>query len=122
MPAGGSVVAGQFLPGGTIVSVSNYALHHNPAIFGADVDRFRPERFLEGKKGLDAFLMPFGAGHRGCVGRNIASTEIVKTAATLLRSYSFAPLDPHERLVTKSVGVVDKVGGLPVLVQRRTRV
>jgi cytochrome P450 len=47
VPREGAVINGYKLPGGTIVGVNPWAIHHNPEIFGADVDVFRPERWLQ---------------------------------------------------------------------------
>lgn len=48
VPAGGTELCGTHLPEGTIVGVNSWVIHHNKDIFGADVDAFRPERWLEG--------------------------------------------------------------------------
>ena len=47
---------------------SNYALHRNPDVFGADIDDFRPERWAQVRPTTFEYL-GFGAGPRICPGR-----------------------------------------------------
>jgi len=69
---GGDRVDGQWIPGGTAVSVSSWCAHHNSANF-KDPDSFIPERWLEGSKDYAADQKlahrPFSLGPRGCIGK-----------------------------------------------------
>ena len=47
VPRSGLNVRGHHIPEGTIVGVSPYAIHRDPEIYGAQVDKFCPERWLE---------------------------------------------------------------------------
>lgn len=99
----------------------NHALHHNPEIWGDDHDTFNPSRWLAddyAKEKLNYF-MPFGMGHRMCVGRNIAMINIVKTMAALVRCYEFTPVDAGEVLEIETVGIGEKKGPLWCRVKRR---
>lgn len=46
VPAGGDVIDGKFVPGGTRVGHSTWSLQRD-AVFGRDVERFWPERWIE---------------------------------------------------------------------------
>lgn len=93
----------------------NHVLHHNESIWGRDHDLFRPERWLDPSKPLSANdLAPFGAGHRACIGRNIAMMSIVKVLAVVCRRYDLVAADPTEQLVMESVGIGEKKGALMV--------
>lgn len=35
------------IPGGTIIGISAWVIHHDESIYGANTDEFRPERWLE---------------------------------------------------------------------------
>ncbi len=50
--------------------VSIVGIHHDPAIY-PEPDRFDPERFMERKYSNYEFL-PFGGGHRRCLGSGLA--------------------------------------------------
>ncbi|KAL1641363.1 hypothetical protein SLS58_006062 [Diplodia intermedia] len=88
---GGGGGGGAFLPAGTIVGCSAWALHREADVFGADVDAFRPERWLEGSVARRAemrnCLFAFGAGARTCVGKNVSLLEIYKLVPAVLLNF-----------------------------------
>ncbi|EGE04287.1 benzoate 4-monooxygenase cytochrome P450 [Trichophyton equinum CBS 127.97] len=99
IPAEGANICGQRLEGGTVVGMSSWVTHHHEQTFGADCDKWRPERWLcepEQAKYMEKCLLTFGAGHRNCIGKNIALLEIYKIVPTLLRRFHFELLDPDE--------------------------
>jgi cytochrome P450 len=113
------VVAGVPVPAGTLLLVSPWLLHRRPACW-PDPDRFDPDRFRPpaGQPEAGAYL-PFGAGPRTCIGREIALVETVLVLATLLRSHRVVrpnhdPLPRPQALVT-----LRPRGGLPVLLTAR---
>lgn len=114
-PEGGLTIAGEYFEAGvraascvvghrltcsqTILSVSNYALHYNKNIFGADVDVFRPERYLEqGGSKLSEFVIPFSVGHRACIGRKCVRPFLLTEAAVDGYAQHCSNRDPQERL------------------------
>ncbi len=55
VPAGGVVAAGGVrVPGGTHIGLSPVSVQQNRAVFGADADSFRPERWLEAEEAAAA--------------------------------------------------------------------
>ena len=56
-----------FVPEGTSVNYTVYALHRRKDIWGEDADEFRPERWVERKFGWE--YLPFNGGPRVCLGR-----------------------------------------------------
>lgn len=105
------------------VSMSVPSVHHNPAIWGADHNSFIPERWIKSDvdaKDMSSLLIPFSTGHRSCIGRNIAQTNIVKLAAALFRNYTLELCDPNETLIVDSLGISEKKGPLLCRVQKRT--
>jgi cytochrome P450 len=124
VPEGGKVIAGEFVPAGTDVSICNYALHHDPEVFGPDLERFDPDRWLNAGYNKAGYLMPFGAGHRACIGRNIATTEIYKLIVSLLARYDLEYLPADGEMgtsipKTRSFGVADLEGSMMVKVRMR---
>ena len=124
IPPGGQVMAGRHLPGGTVVSSINYCIGHNAAIWGADVEAFDPDRWMI-KGGADPnMLMAFGAGHRACIGRNMAMMSMWKVSATLLRNYVFVPAagttGGGKEVEMVARGFAELVGGLRCTVKLRT--
>ncbi|KAH9827687.1 Isotrichodermin C-15 hydroxylase [Teratosphaeria destructans] len=123
VPEGGKHISGEYVPGGTDVSICNHVLHHDEAVFGPELDSFTPERWMSEGYDKTAFLMPFGAGHRACVGRNIATVEISKLVVSLLARYDITLAEDGGALntmpPTRSFGVADLEGALLVKLDRR---
>ncbi|KAK6024578.1 hypothetical protein OSTOST_09608, partial [Ostertagia ostertagi] len=72
---------------GTNVVIDQWALHHNPQIWGDDVEEFRPERFDSLTNEQLRSFMPFGSGPRQCVGMRFALMEIKLTLSMLFSKY-----------------------------------
>lgn len=70
-------------PGVCVASVSAM-LHYDPELY-PEPHAFRPERFLERSFGPHEYI-PFGGGHRRCIGAAFASFEMRLILATVLRS------------------------------------
>ena len=65
VPDGGLTVCGRFFPAGTVLSVPTYTIHRDKAVWGEDVDDFRPERWFEQDKNLvQKTFNPFSFGPR----------------------------------------------------------
>lgn len=126
VPKGGTVLANEYIPEGTDVSMCNHVLQHDEQIFGVSLERFDPERWIDPEYDCNAYLMPFGSGHRACVGRNIATAEIQKLVVSLLARYEITLAETSETYSkqdtmppTKSFGVADLEGQLAVKLKRR---
>lgn len=79
----GDIYNGTFIPPGTRIGHSTWAVMRDRAVFGADVDSFRPERWLEADEKRRNIMqkqadLVFGSGRWGCPGRVVASMEISK--------------------------------------------
>ncbi|KAH0526946.1 hypothetical protein TsFJ059_010211 [Trichoderma semiorbis] len=111
-------INGFHIPQGTAVSMISQALHHDPQFWGGDHDQYIPERWLEDAISFNE-IMPFGIGHRACIGRNIASINILKVLCALWRNFEIIPVDKYEKLEINSLGVDEKKGPLLCTVRKR---
>ncbi|QSZ32545.1 hypothetical protein DSL72_002123 [Monilinia vaccinii-corymbosi] len=66
-----------FMPAGSRVLVSTYAMQYRKDIWGDDADEFRPERW-EGRRAGWEFI-PFGGGPRKCIGRKSPTPDISRS-------------------------------------------
>lgn len=125
VPPEGVELDGRFFAGGTRIAVNGWVLHRDRAVFGDDVDDYRPERWLaseESAKKMDRymfqvrrlrdcsvylclrfsadtdFFFQFGGGSHLCIGRNLALLEINKVIPRLLRDYRFRLAHPGRPL------------------------
>ncbi|KAF4980974.1 hypothetical protein FZEAL_3131 [Fusarium zealandicum] len=118
---GGIVVDGQYIPEGIKVSTVSYCMHHNPEFY-PEPFKFRPERWIvdeNDKTGASAesvalaqsAYMPFSAGPRGCIGKNLAYLEMNLVLAKIIYNFEIRR-DP-----TSNLG-----GGSPEAVEGRRTV
>ena len=108
------VVAGVPVPAGTLVIISTWALHRDPAVW-EEPEEFRPERFLDGTR-RDLAYAPFGAGPRLCIGRDLALVEEVLVLASLLRDQRVRPV-PGDRPAVEALVTLRPRNGLRLVVE-----
>lgn len=107
---------GYRVPAGACVSVAIEMIHRDPAVY-PDPDTFRPERFLEKKPGPFEFL-PFGGGHRRCIGAAFSDHEARIVLATLVAHLDLKPLAEDQR-IRRNVTMGPRLG-VPARVLSRT--
>ncbi|KAI2707712.1 hypothetical protein CBS147332_6770 [Penicillium roqueforti] len=110
-PPSGQDIMGYWIPGNTEVLCPTYSLQRNPEIF-SNPDVFEPERWLgDNAKDLHTSFLPFSAGPRACIGRNITYMEQQMLIASLVHRYTFELIAPdfkpaYEEAVTCSPGPI----------------
>ena len=105
------------VPGGVEIAWNSWGMGHDTAVFGADADIFRPERWqpkphpgpqhsalsaaewddreaarIERMEGVQG--MVFGSGRFGCLGKPVALTELGKAVPELLMRFHFQVMNP----------------------------
>ena len=121
VPVGGANIAGEHIPGGTIVGISAWVMHRRQEIFGSDVESFRPERWLidpskdaeEEKKRvglMNSTLLHFGMGSRTCIGKNISLLEIYKLVPAVLRRFEVRLEDEDKEWTVHNSWFVRQLG------------
>lgn len=83
------------LPPGVIVSPAVCLLHHRADLWH-EPERFDPERFRIGPRPSPFVYMPFGGGHRRCVGASLAKVESAIVLGTILRELDLQLEEPRE--------------------------
>jgi cytochrome P450 len=112
------VVAGVRVPAGTLVIVSPWLLHRREADW-PEPERFDPCRFLA-RRPPGGDYVPFGAGPRLCIGRDVALVQCVRILAELLRDRRVVrPAGAPEVRVDALVTLRPR-GGLPLALVRST--
>lgn len=108
VPPQGIDVAGQHLPGGTIVGCSAWVVHRDESVFGANPGKFRPERWIEAtpeqQSLMKSCLFSFGAGARTCIGKNISLLELFKLVPAVLRTFEVRNPPAYSMLVQRLLG------------------
>lgn len=78
-------VMGYELPPNTVVFPSIYLVHQQEDLY-PNPKQFLPERFLQRQFGPHEYL-PFGGGHRYCIGAALAMMEMKLVIATILQDW-----------------------------------
>ncbi|KAL6164014.1 hypothetical protein ACJQWK_09689 [Exserohilum turcicum] len=96
----GGIIAGYFVPGNTLVGISQYSAFRSPHNF-AWPDEFAPERFVDSNQLAWAgdkrdVLQPFLFGPRNCIGRNHALIEMRLVLALVVFEFDIEVL-PESR-------------------------
>lgn len=98
-PGGITLKDGTFIPGGTEINMNSYCVNRDTGIFGADADKFRPERWLESEEKtmlMDKYSMTWGYGSRTCAGRPVAEMELFYATRRLFEEFEISFKDPSK--------------------------
>jgi cytochrome P450 len=88
---------GYTIPGGSVLMVSLYLLHRDPALH-SEPDEFRPERHLDGE---GEPWHPFGGGVRRCLGASFAQLEMKVVIRAVLAAATLRASDPADEPVAR---------------------
>lgn len=102
-------LCGHTLPVGTSVVVSVMAIHHDPGLY-PEPDLYNPERFIQRSYGVFEF-MPFGGGHRRCLGSGLSDYEMRISLAEIVTHWDFTPF-ASEQEVRHDIAMGSKNGVL----------
>lgn len=83
VPPQGDFIDGKFIPGGTQIGTSPFAVYQSREVFGADAGLFLPERWLVNDEERIAHMssvvdLVFSSGKYQCLGKPVALMEINK--------------------------------------------
>ncbi|OQV08714.1 hypothetical protein CLAIMM_12942 [Cladophialophora immunda] len=118
----GVTLAGRHFKHGTTVAVPTYAVHRKEELY-VDAESYNPDRWLDDSdpqqiQNLREYTIPFSAGPRACLGRNIAIVEQQILVASLVFRYDFQLLEPNQGLEILE-RFNSNPGPLPVRISRR---
>lgn len=113
-------VDGYRVPANTNILINSYLLHRHPD-FWPDPERFDPERFTP--EAIAArpkhVYTPFGAGHRICIGRHFALTELILVLATVTRQHRLVLPDETTEVHPDALITLHPKGGIHLRPEER---
>jgi cytochrome P450 len=114
-------IAGYTVPGGSIVLISQYVMHHDARYF-PDPFRFDPARWTsEARAARPQFsYFPFGGGGRRCIGEGFAWMEGILVLATVARNWRFL-LQPAQRIEMAPLITLRPKNGIRMKLELRHR-
>ncbi|KAI0276734.1 cytochrome P450 [Russula aff. rugulosa BPL654] len=110
---------GMYIPKGTMCIANLWQCNRDRAVFGEDVDEFRPERHLDehGKlvpgsvETYQAGHVSFGFGRRNCIGKELAKESIFISTARMLWAAELArPQDKSGKEIPLDIETVIDAG------------
>jgi cytochrome P450 len=105
------------LPAGVSVGYSVKAVHWSPGLYGPDENVYRPERWLLVAEGGDESdpeklrimernnELIFGSGRYQCLGKTVASVELNKVVAELVRRFEWQVVNTTRPWVSRCYGI-----------------
>ncbi|KAF2675970.1 cytochrome P450 [Lentithecium fluviatile CBS 122367] len=120
-----TVIGGKLLRKGSRLMIPYRQLHFDQSVFGAEVDSFKPDRFIKDKTlTRGGSWRPFGGGTTQCPGRYAAKQVVLSFVAMLLKRFH-VELDgpqklPEPQLGKPVLGIVASKGDLRVRITPRT--
>ncbi|KAF8893218.1 cytochrome P450 monooxygenase pc-bph [Gymnopilus junonius] len=119
VPEGGLTIMDEYFPAGTVLSVPSFSIHRDKAIWGENIEDFRPERWFERDQAdIQRTFNPFSVGPRACVGRNLAYLELQIIVASIMRRFDIVLESADQKLHTRE-GFLRKPLGCRVGIKRR---
>ncbi|KAL2816694.1 cytochrome P450 [Aspergillus granulosus] len=121
--AQGDTIAGNWVPGGTVVSISQLAANHSPTNF-TDPEQFIPERHLGDPRFANdskVAMQPFSFGPRNCIGRNLAYTEMRLILARMVFNFDMEIDQPEHDWLDQDCFVLWEKPALPVRLLPRNK-
>lgn len=113
-------IGGYRMPAGSNVLINSYFLHRHRD-FWDDPERFDPERFTPGRvadRPKHAYL-PFGSGHRICIGKHFALTELTLVLATVARRHRLVLPDGAPEVRPEALITLHPKGGIHLRLEER---
>lgn len=97
-----TTIVGQYIPPGTKIILSPWAVNYSKELWGEDAEEFKPDRWLApgqanagGATSNYAFLT-FLHGPRGCIGERFAKAELAALLGAFVGKFEFEMKNPKE--------------------------
>ncbi|CAN1335450.1 Alkane hydroxylase MAH1 [Linum perenne] len=115
--------SGHVVERGTKILLSIYSMGRMEEIWGKDCMEFKPERWISERGGIihvpSYKFMPFLAGARTCLGKNMAFMQVKALASALVYNYKFQLLDAAHVIRPATSMVMVMKDGLMTRVSKR---
>jgi cytochrome P450 len=108
------IIDGIEIPANSLVIISPWLVHRNPKVWEQPLE-FQPERFIGGTPQLG--YLPFGAGARLCIGKEMARLEGSMILAHIAKNWQITAVHNEPVPIDASV-TLRPVGGMPVRISR----
>ncbi|KAE8355648.1 cytochrome P450 [Aspergillus coremiiformis] len=122
-PPEGAVVAGYYIPPGTMIELHSEALRCDPDMYGPDVHNYRPTRWLNADprqwRNMNQNLLVFSTS---CPTVQVAWLELKKVLVLTLMKFTFQLISPNGELTSTIPATELDRDGQPLMVYCRPRI
>jgi cytochrome P450 len=100
-----TTVLNQFVPKGTLLILSPWAINRSPQFWGPDADKYNPDRWIHAASEKANYMggtesnynfLTFLHGPRSCIGERFARGELRALLAAFVGNFSFEMADRNE--------------------------
>ncbi|KAF0538640.1 cytochrome P450 [Gigaspora margarita] len=106
------------VPKGTRLQISINSTHHDPLIWGENVEEFVPSRWFDPELKITNYkFLPFGAGYKLCIGWRVASLEFKSLLIVLIRNLKFNVVEEFA-FKKKPIGMARPVPGIDLWISK----
>jgi cytochrome P450 len=113
-------IDGYRVPAGSNMLINSYFLHRHPDFWedpeGFAPERFSPERAAERPKHA---YVPFGSGHRVCIGKHFALAELTLVLATVARGHRLVTPEGAPEVLPEALITLHPKGGIHLRLEKR---
>ncbi len=117
-------IMGQYVPKGTKIVLSAWAINLSTELWGPDAAEFKPDRWMgpgranTGGAESNYAFMTFIHGPRSCIGQAFAKAEFACLLASIVGRFEMELEDPDREVEVKGGVTSRPKGGLPVRMRR----
>ncbi|KAF2135459.1 uncharacterized protein K452DRAFT_323042 [Aplosporella prunicola CBS 121167] len=115
-----TTILGHFIPKGTTVIISPWAINTNRQLWGNDADEFDPDRWMgpgranSGGADSNYSFLTFLHGPRSCIGQGFAKAEFACLLAAWVGKFEMELTDPNWKLEVQGGITARPKGNLPI--------
>lgn len=113
-------LGGQPIPKDTVIVLSIWFMNRSPELWGADAEKFRPERWISdtgkpnqnGGASSNYEFLTFLHGPRSCIGQGFAKAEMRCLLAAMVGSFSWELGMDEDKILPRGVITIKPANGL----------
>ncbi|KAF2258652.1 cytochrome P450 [Lojkania enalia] len=100
-----TTILNTFVPKGTVVYITPWAINRAPHLWGPDAEEFKPERWIDSNTGKSNYMggaesnysfLTFLHGPRSCIGEKFARAELRALVAVFVGNFEWEMADKNE--------------------------
>lgn len=121
-----TTIADQYIPKGTQLILSPWAINRSPRLWGPDSEVFKPERWIDangkannhGGAGSNYCQLTFLHGPRSCIGQRFAQSELRALLASFVARFEWDMAMPDSEVIPAGVITTKPKNGMKLNIKK----